>query len=58
MLIDRPGRATAPDIFEIGSDGVMNILIGDISADRRTDLEQTCRELIPTGADASSRTDP
>ncbi|MCB0946413.1 MAG: ferredoxin [Mycobacterium sp.] len=42
-------EATAPDIFEIGPDGVMNILIEDISADRRTDLEQAC-ENCPTQA--------
>ena len=42
-------EATAPDIFEIGPDGVMNILIEDISADRRTDLDQSC-ENCPTQA--------
>ena len=42
-------EATAPDIFEIGPDGVMNILIEDISADRRADLEQAC-ENCPTQA--------
>lgn len=42
-------EATAPDIFEIGPDGALNILIDDISEDRRTDLEQAC-ENCPTQA--------
>ena len=42
-------EATAPDIFEIGSDGALHILIEDVSADRRTDLEQAC-ENCPTQA--------
>ncbi|WP_431233086.1 ferredoxin [Mycolicibacterium psychrotolerans] len=42
-------EAVAPDIFEIGPDGVLNIRIGDISADRRGDLEQAC-ENCPTQA--------
>lgn len=42
-------EATAPDIFEIGPDGVMNILIEDIGADRRADVEQAC-ENCPTQA--------
>ena len=42
-------EAVAPDIFEVGPDGVMNILIEDISADRRGDLEQAC-ENCPTQA--------
>jgi ferredoxin len=42
-------EATAPDIFEIGADGSLTILIDDISEDRRTDLEQAC-ENCPTQA--------
>ena len=42
-------EATAPDIFEIGADGSLSILISDISEDRRTDLEQAC-ENCPTQA--------
>lgn len=42
-------EATAPDIFQIGPDGALHILIEDISGDRRTDLEQAC-ENCPTQA--------
>ncbi len=42
-------EAVAPDIFEIGADGALNILMEDISDDRRTDLEQAC-ENCPTQA--------
>lgn len=42
-------EAVAPDIFEIGPDGVLNILITDISADRRHEVEQAC-ENCPTQA--------
>ena len=42
-------EATAPDIFQIGPDGALTILIEDVSADRRTDLEQAC-ENCPTQA--------
>jgi len=42
-------EATAPDIFQIGADGELSILIEDIGADRRTDLEQAC-ENCPTQA--------
>ena len=42
-------EATAPDIFQIGADGELSILIEDISEDRRTDLEQAC-ENCPTQA--------
>ena len=42
-------EATAPDIFEIGPDGVLRILVEDVSAERRTDLEQAC-ENCPTQA--------
>ena len=42
-------EATAPDIFEIGADGSLTILIDDIGEDRRTDLEQAC-ENCPTQA--------
>ena len=42
-------EATAPDIFQIGPDGALTILIEDVSEDRRTDLEQAC-ENCPTQA--------
>ncbi|MCB1265801.1 MAG: ferredoxin [Mycobacterium sp.] len=42
-------EATAPDIFEIGADGALNILMDDIPEDRRTDLESAC-ENCPTQA--------
>ena len=42
-------EAVAPDIFEIGADGALNILMEDISEDRRTDLDQAC-ENCPTQA--------
>lgn len=42
-------EATASDIFEIGPDGALHILIEDISEDRRVDLEQAC-ENCPTQA--------
>ncbi|MFM9033178.1 MAG: ferredoxin [Mycobacterium sp.] len=42
-------EATAPDIFEIGADGVLHILIDDVPAERRIDLEQAC-ENCPTQA--------
>jgi ferredoxin len=42
-------EATAPDIFEIGPDGVLNILMDDIPENRRVDLEQAC-ENCPTQA--------
>lgn len=42
-------EATAPDIFEVGPDGVLNILMDDVPADRRLDLEQAC-ENCPTQA--------
>ena len=42
-------EATAPDIFQIGADGALHILVEDISEDRRTDLEQAC-ENCPTQA--------
>ena len=42
-------EATAPDIFQIGPDGALNILIDEIPADRRLDLEQAC-ENCPTQA--------
>jgi len=42
-------EATASDIFEIGADGSLHILMDDISEDRRTDLEQAC-ENCPTQA--------
>ena len=42
-------EATAPDIFEIGADGALSILMDDIPANRRIDLEQAC-ENCPTQA--------
>ena len=42
-------EATADDIFQIGPDGSLHILIEDISEDRRIDLEQAC-ENCPTQA--------
>lgn len=42
-------EATAPDIFEIGADGTLEILIDDVPANRRIDLEQAC-ENCPTQA--------
>lgn len=42
-------EATAPDIFEIGPDGALHILIEDIGDDRRVELEQAC-ENCPTQA--------
>lgn len=42
-------EATAPDIFQIGADGALNILMDDVPADRRLDLEQAC-ENCPTQA--------
>ena len=42
-------EATAPDIFEIGADGALHILIEDVPADRRRELEQAC-ENCPTQA--------
>ena len=42
-------EATAADIFEIGPDGALHILIDDIPENRRTDLEQAC-ENCPTQA--------
>jgi ferredoxin len=42
-------EATAADIFEIGADGALHILMEDIGEDRRVDLEQAC-ENCPTQA--------
>lgn len=42
-------EATAPDIFEIGADGALTILIDDIPESRRVELEQAC-ENCPTQA--------
>ncbi len=42
-------EATAPDIFEIGADGSLSILMDEIPANRRIDLEQAC-ENCPTQA--------
>jgi len=42
-------EATAPDIFEIGADGALTILMDEVPADRRADLESAC-ENCPTQA--------
>ncbi len=42
-------EATASDIFEIGADGALHILVDDIPETRRVDLEQAC-ENCPTQA--------
>lgn len=42
-------EAVAPDVFSIGPDGALHILVEDIGEDRRTDLEQAC-ENCPTQA--------
>ena len=42
-------EATAADIFQIGPDGALPILVADIPEDRRPDLEQAC-ENCPTQA--------
>lgn len=42
-------EAGAPDIFQIGPDGVLTILMDDIPEDRSIDLEQAC-ENCPTQA--------
>ncbi len=42
-------EATASDIFEIGADGALHILVDDIPQERRVDLEQAC-ENCPTQA--------
>ena len=42
-------EATAPDIFEIGPDGALHIMLDDIPETRRIDLEQAC-ENCPTQA--------
>lgn len=42
-------EATAPDLFEIGADGALHIVEGEVPEDRRIDLEQAC-ENCPTQA--------
>ena len=42
-------ESIAPDIFEIGADGALNILIDQIAPDRRTEVEQACAD-CPTQA--------
>jgi ferredoxin len=42
-------EATASDIFAIGADGGLHILMDDVPEDRRIDLEQAC-ENCPTQA--------
>jgi ferredoxin len=42
-------EATAADIFEIGADGALHIVMVEIPDDRRIDLEQAC-ENCPTQA--------
>ena len=40
-------EATAADIFEIGADGALHILMSEVPEDRRTDLEQACENCPP-----------
>jgi len=42
-------EATAADIFEIGADGALHIVMDEIPEHRRIDLEQAC-ENCPTQA--------
>ena len=42
-------EAVAPDVFEIGADGALHILIDDVPDSRREELEQAC-ENCPTQA--------
>ena len=42
-------EATASDIFQIGPDGALHILMDDVPTERRIDLEQAC-ENCPTQA--------
>lgn len=42
-------EAIAPDIFEIGPDGALNILQDEIPEARRADVEQACLD-CPTQA--------
>ena len=42
-------ESIAPDIFEIGADGALNILIYQIAPDRRAEVEQACAD-CPTQA--------
>lgn len=42
-------EAVAPDVFSIGPDGALHILLEDIPEARRVDLEQAC-ENCPTQA--------
>jgi len=42
-------EAVAPDIFEIGADGALTILVDEPGEDRRADLETACTD-CPTQA--------
>ena len=42
-------ESIAPDIFEIGPDGVLNILAVDVPEARRAEVEQACED-CPTQA--------
>ena len=42
-------ESIAPDVFEVGPDGSLHILIEDVSEDRRADVEQACED-CPTQA--------
>ncbi|MCH9732090.1 MAG: ferredoxin [Actinomycetia bacterium] len=42
-------EAVAPDIFEIGADGALTILVDEPGEDRRADLEMACTD-CPTQA--------
>lgn len=42
-------ESIAPDIFEVGADGVLQILLEEIPGDRRAEVEQACAD-CPTQA--------
>jgi ferredoxin len=42
-------EAVAPDVFEIGDDGALTILIPNPPEDRRAEIEQACAD-CPTNA--------
>jgi ferredoxin len=42
-------EAIAPDIFEVGPDGALNIVVADVPEERRGDVEQACAD-CPTQA--------
>ncbi len=42
-------EAVAPDVFAIGPDGVLHLLVEDIGEERRAEVEQACAD-CPTQA--------